>query len=95
MCFIIWCNDFRPNVPNVQDQFLAKTAAAPELLRSNAERLKHLGVPAEIEEHCKRLIDTVGRGGGFILNGEPPKEVTPENIRAMIHTARTYGRYES
>jgi uroporphyrinogen-III decarboxylase len=51
--------------------------------------------PAEIEEHCKRLIDTVGRNGGFILNGEPSKEGSPENIRAMIHTARTYGTYIS
>jgi hypothetical protein len=58
------------------------------------EVLFSFSTPSEIQEHCEKLIDTVGRDGGFILNGEPPKEVRPENIHAMIHTARTHGMYE-
>ena len=49
--------------------------------------------PDEIEVHCKNLIDVVGRDGGFILKGEIPKEARPENIHALIRTAKTYGVY--
>lgn len=59
------------------------------------EILLALGTPAKIEKHCKKLIDTIGEGGGFILKGEPPKEAKPENIRAMISTAKTYGLYKA
>jgi len=57
------------------------------------EALFSFSTPREIQEHCEKLIDTVGRDGGFILNGEPPKEVRPENIHAMIQTAKTHGMY--
>ena len=59
------------------------------------ETLLAFGTPAKIEDHCKKLIDLVGEGGGFILKGEPPKEAKPENIRAMINTAKTYGVYKA
>lgn len=56
------------------------------------EILLSFGSPEQIEEHCKELIDRVGEGGGFILKGEIPKEAKAENIRAMIRTAKTYGK---
>jgi hypothetical protein len=57
------------------------------------EIMLSFGTPDEIEEHCKKLIDVVGRDGGFILKGELPKEARPENINALIRTAKTYGVY--
>jgi hypothetical protein len=30
-------------------------------------KLFTIGTPRDIEVYCKKLIDTVGRGGGFIL----------------------------
>jgi uroporphyrinogen decarboxylase len=43
----------------------------------------------------KKAIDDAGAGGGFILStGDQCGRDTPdENIRAMVETARTYGRY--
>ena len=49
----------------------------------------------KVEEYCKKLIDIVGEGGGFVLKGEPPRESKIENIKAMVNTAKTYGIYKS
>jgi len=51
--------------------------------------------PQKVEEYCKKLIDIVGEGGGFVLKGEPPRESKFENIRAMVNTAKNYGIYRS
>ncbi len=51
--------------------------------------------PQKVEEYCKKLIDIVGEGGGFVLKGEPPRESKIENIKAMVNTAKTYGIYKS
>ncbi len=55
------------------------------------EIMLSFGTVGEVEAHCRKLIDVVGKDGGFILKGEIPKEARHENIRAMIHTARIYG----
>jgi len=51
-----------------------------------------LGKPEEVAEYCKRLIDLVGDGGGFILTSgcECPIDAKPENIRAMVETGKDY-----
>ena len=52
------------------------------------------GSPQEVEEHCKKLIRTVGKNGGFILGpGSAIDYAKPENIKAMVDTAKKYGRY--
>lgn len=45
----------------------------------------------EVEDYCKKLIDIVGKGGGFILDGANgiPDEAKPENVKAMIDVAKT------
>ncbi|MDQ1353971.1 MAG: hypothetical protein QG657_4280, partial [Acidobacteriota bacterium] len=51
-----------------------------------------LGTPEEVETYCKKLIDEVGRGGGFILSSgcTVPYNAKFENIKAMINTGKTY-----
>ncbi|MCP4754266.1 MAG: hypothetical protein GY866_25560 [Proteobacteria bacterium] len=51
-----------------------------------------LGKPEEVEAYCKRLIDEVGDGGGFMLTTgcECPIDVKSENLRAMVETGRSY-----
>jgi methanogenic corrinoid protein MtbC1/uroporphyrinogen-III decarboxylase len=51
-----------------------------------------LGKPEEVETYCRRLIDEVGAGGGFMLTTgcECPINVRPENLRAMVETGLTY-----
>jgi uroporphyrinogen-III decarboxylase len=54
-----------------------------------------VGRPEEVETYCKKLIDEVGKGGGFILDGAigVPDEAKPENVRAMANTTKEYGVY--
>jgi uroporphyrinogen-III decarboxylase len=51
--------------------------------------------PQEVTDYCKRLIEGVGKRGGFILDGGTgiPDEARPENVRAMAEAVNRYGRY--
>lgn len=51
-----------------------------------------LGTPDEVADYCKKLIDKVGKGGGFILSSgcTVPYNVRFENLKAMIDTGKTY-----
>jgi uroporphyrinogen-III decarboxylase len=52
--------------------------------------------PQEITDYCKKLIEVVGKGGGFILDGAIgiPDEAKPENVKAMADVVKAYGRYD-
>jgi uroporphyrinogen-III decarboxylase len=51
-----------------------------------------LGKPEQIREYCEKLIDEVGRGGGFFLTTgcECPVDAKFENVKMMIEVAKTY-----
>jgi hypothetical protein len=52
------------------------------------------GSPQDVEELCKKLIKTVGKDGGFILGpGSAIDYARPENIKAMVDSAKKYGQY--
>ncbi len=59
-----------------------------------AEKLV-LGSPQEVREYCHRLIEEVGKNGGFILSGgcEVPYNARPENLREVVRAALAYGYY--
>ncbi|MGD9143424.1 MAG: uroporphyrinogen decarboxylase family protein [Dehalococcoidia bacterium] len=53
-----------------------------------------MGEPAEVKEYCRHLIETVGKGGGFILSaGSIADNPKLENLRAMMEAVREYGYY--
>jgi uroporphyrinogen-III decarboxylase len=55
-----------------------------------------LGKPENVGEYCRKLIDEVGKGGGFLLTTgcECPVDAKFENVKMMIDTAKTYqGKY--
>jgi hypothetical protein len=54
--------------------------------------LLSLGSPEEVADYCKRLIDVIGADNGFILSSgcSVPINAKPENVRALIDTAKTY-----
>ncbi len=50
------------------------------------------GTPEQVDACCRDLIERVGKGGGFILDGAIgiPDEAKPENVRAMFESVRKY-----
>jgi hypothetical protein len=53
-----------------------------------------LGTPEHVRSYAKKLIDTVGRGGGFVMsNGAFFDHAKPENITALIEFTKEYGVY--
>jgi hypothetical protein len=54
----------------------------------------HAGTTEQIRDYCRNLIDTAGKGGGFILDvGAVLESTTDDALRAMIQTAKEYGVY--
>jgi hypothetical protein len=57
--------------------------------------LLQMGTVQEVKDHCKKLIDVVGKDGGFILAPRSSTdEVNPENLKAMIEFTQEYGVYK-
>jgi len=54
--------------------------------------LLSLGSPQEVEDYCKKMIDVIGEGGGYILGVgcSVPVDAKFENLKAMIDTAKNY-----
>ena len=52
------------------------------------------GTPDDIRDYCKKLIDKVGKGGGFIMDASTVlDDAKPENLKAMVDFTREYGAY--
>jgi hypothetical protein len=52
------------------------------------------GTPLDVKEYCRNIIKTCGKGGGYILTGGTViDEANPDNLRAMLDTAKEYGVY--
>jgi len=52
------------------------------------------GTPDDVRASCKKLIDTVGKNGGFIMDAALMlDEAKPENLKAMIDFTKEYGTY--
>lgn len=65
-------------------------------LRGNVpSSLLNTGTPDEVTAYCRKLIEVVGKNGGFILDGAfgIPDEAPPENVKAMFRAVHEFGRY--
>ena len=52
------------------------------------------GTPDDVKAYCKKLIDTAGKDGGYIMDTEVMlDEAKPENLKAMIDFTKEYGVY--
>ncbi|GAI27983.1 unnamed protein product, partial [marine sediment metagenome] len=52
------------------------------------------GTPEEVKDYCKKLIDVVGKDGGFIMDaGATLDDAKPENVKAMCDFTKEYGVY--
>ncbi len=54
-----------------------------------------LASTSEMDEYCHRLIEGVGKGGGYIMGAgcEIPPNARPENVKTMIDSVTKYGYY--
>ena len=53
-----------------------------------------MGSPEEVKGYCKKLIDVVGKGGGFILDSATNlDDANPDNVKVMYEFTKEYGRY--
>ena len=52
------------------------------------------GTVDEVKSYCKKLIDVVGKDGGYIMSPRSSvDEVKPENFKTMIEFTKEYGVY--
>jgi hypothetical protein len=57
--------------------------------------LVQTGSPEQVKEHCRKLIEVCGSGGGYILGaGCIPDDPKLKNLRAMLAAAKEYGIYK-
>ncbi|HUW65162.1 MAG TPA: uroporphyrinogen decarboxylase family protein [Spirochaetia bacterium] len=86
------------DIDNQGDVFKAKRDIGHHqcLAGGVADSLFILGTPQEMRERVKLLCETVGKDGGFMINGgcNIPYDTRPENYRAMIDAIMEYGRYD-
>ena len=56
--------------------------------------LLQAGTVQDVKDYCKKLIDVVGKDGGFIMSTRSPvDDVKTENLKAMIDFTKEYGVY--
>jgi uroporphyrinogen-III decarboxylase len=56
--------------------------------------LLQAGTRDEVIAYCKKLIDVIGKDGGYVLSTRTStEEVKPENLKTMIDFAKEYGVY--
>ena len=66
-----------------KDRFCIQGGVPPAILTA--------GSPQDVDEYCKKLIKTIGKGGGFILGcGSSIDCARPENIKAMVDSVKKY-----
>jgi len=57
--------------------------------------LLNIGTVEGVKDYGKKLVDTVGKDGGFIMSsGAVIDEAKPENVKAMIDFTKEYGVYK-
>jgi hypothetical protein len=65
------------------------------LIGNVSSSMLKLATPDEVKAYCKKLIDTAGKGGGFIMgNGAFFDEAKPENVKAMVDFTKEHGMYK-
>ena len=84
LCQFDSCTDIFKAKEILRDHMCIMGDVSPSLLS--------LGTPEEVEAYCKKLIDIIGEGGGFILGVgcSVPTNAKFENLKAMVDTAKNY-----
>jgi uroporphyrinogen-III decarboxylase len=79
------------------DMFKAKDVLGDTVcLRGNVPlSILCTGTTDDVKAYCRKLIDHVGKGGGFVMDAAAVVDgAKPENLKAMIDFTKEYGRYD-
>jgi len=85
---------FNPFQPEVMDVESVKTRYGSDLTffgGISTQKTLPYGTEAQVREETKRLIDRIGKGGGYIAAPahDIPKDAKPENVAAMLEVLRS------
>jgi uroporphyrinogen-III decarboxylase len=62
------------------------------IIRNVPMSLMSTGTPDQVKEYCKKLIDTAGKDGGYIMSAAAAMDdCKADNVRVMMGFAREYG----
>jgi uroporphyrinogen decarboxylase len=90
-------NPVQPRAANMEPQRLKREFGRDLAFLGGVDiqELLPTGTPAEVRDGTRHLIETLGRGGGFVLapSHQFQPDVPPENIVAMYDAAREFGWY--
>ena len=83
--------------PKSPDIFKAKEILGDRMciMGDVPSHLLAFGAKDRVMAYCKRLVQEVGKGGGFILSSgcSTPVNAKTENIRALVEAAEEWGYY--
>ncbi len=84
---------FNPFQPEAMDPYLMKEQFGRELTflgGVSVQRLLPFGTPQQVRDEARRLIDRIGRGGGFIIaaSHDMPGDIPVENMVALVEAAQ-------
>jgi uroporphyrinogen decarboxylase len=88
---------FNPFQPEVMDPFTIKKQFGERLCffgGVSIQKLLPFGMPAQVRSEVKRLMEEVGRGGGYIIapSHDMPGDIPLENMLAFIDTVREFSK---
>ena len=88
--------NFNPFQPEVMDPYEIKKQFGRELSflgGMSVQKLLPFGTPQQVREEARRLMEHIGRGGGFVVapSHDMPGDIPVENMVAFIETVRNGG----
>jgi uroporphyrinogen decarboxylase len=84
---------FNPFQPEVMDPYEIKRRFGQDLSfygGMSIQRILPYGTPQQVRDEARRLMDEIGRGGGYIIapSHDMPGDIPVENMVAFIETVR-------
>ena len=83
-------NPFQPEVMDVEEMKRLHGGEITFFGGISTQKTLPYGTPAQVREEVRRLIDRVGKNGGYIAAPahDVPKDAKPENVAAMIEVLK-------
>jgi uroporphyrinogen decarboxylase len=83
---VVLFNPFQPEVMDVYDMKQRFGSQLSFFGGISTQRLLPFGTVAEVRDECRRMLDVVGKNGGYVASPahDVPPDAKPENVAAML-----------